>query len=308
MKKIFFAMLLCILIGVCYLYKDDFVRVYNKYILNNIHEKEVNKDVKLGSKNKYYRDMDFKFVQNTTDMRPDNKQELYNIYYSIINAGKEKFTFYCGDDYKSCVDDVKYLANDQVTLSNINNMVHPFNSFKNIETSYDTEGKIDLKIIRQYSDNDIKAVENKIKTIENELQDNKLSTEDQIKKYHDYIIENSKYDSDRSDRNIINYKSDIAYGPLVEGYALCGGYTDAMAILINNMGIINYKVSSNNHVWNGVNINNKWLNLDLTWDDPVTQNGIDLIQHNFFLINTEKLKQIEQSEHSFDENVYVEMK
>ena len=117
----------------------------------------------------------------------------------------------------------------------------------------------------------------------------------------------SEYDSDRSDNNIIKYKSDIAYGPLFEGYAICGGYTDLMAIFLNDMNIKNYKVSSENHVWNVLYLNGNWLNLDLTWDDPITNDGTDIIEYSFFLINTKKLEQIEKNQHLFDKEIYKEI-
>ena len=78
-----------------------------------------------------------------------------------------------------------------------------------------------------------------------------------IKIIHDYIINNTKYDSDKSDRNIEKYNSNIAYGPLLQGYGLCGGYTDAMAIFLDYYDIPNYKVISENHIWNAVYLNNK---------------------------------------------------
>ena len=122
------------------------------------------------------------------------------------------------------------------------------------------------------------------------------------------IINNSKYDSNRSDNNIVKYKSDISYGPLIEGYGLCGGYTDAMELFLEDLNVKSFKVSSENHVWNAVYLNNSWLNLDLTWDDPVTTDSSDVLNHDFFLITTEKLASLETSQHSFDLTIYSELK
>ena len=106
---------------------------------------------------------------------------------------------------------------------------------------------------------------------------------------HDYIINTTKYDSERSDNNVINYKSDIAYGPLFEGYALCGGYTDLYELLLEQMHIKSFKVSGDIHIWNAIELNGTWYNLDLTWDDPVTTSGEDRITHDYFLIDSNKL-------------------
>ncbi len=302
MKKFLITGLLCIALGITYLYRDDFVRVYNKYFV------KTETIVTLSNKNNYYRNYDFNFVQNTDNFSPNNIQDLYNIYYTTINAGKDVFTFYCPtSSYKNCINDVKYLANDQVALSNINNFVHPYNGFKHIETTYDTSGRVTIKAFNTYSVKDIEKVSEKVKEIENKLYNKDLSVKEQIKIYHDYIIDNAKYDSNRSDKNVIKYKSDTAYGTLLEGYSLCGGYTDAMAIILTDMGLVNYKVSSDNHVWNAVLIDDVWYHLDLTWDDPVTQDGTNLIESDFFLISTNKLFEIEKSEHNFSKEVYSEL-
>lgn len=302
MKKFLITGLLCIALGITYLYRDDFVRVYNKYFV------KTDTIVTLSKKNNYYRNYNFNFVKNTDNFSPNNIQDLYNIYYTTINAGKDVFTFYCPtSSYKNCINDVKYLANDQVTLSNINNFVHPYNGFKHIETTYDTSGRVTIKAFSTYSEKDIEKLNEKIMEIEKKLYNKELSVKEQIKVYHDYIIDNTKYDSNRSDKNVIKYKSDTAYGTLLEGYSLCGGYTDAMAIILTNMGLVNYKISSDNHVWNAVLIDDEWYHLDLTWDDPVTQDGTNLIESDFFLINTSKLFEIEKNEHNFSKEVYSEL-
>ncbi len=62
------------------------------------------------------------------------------------------------------------------------------------------------------------------------------------------------------------------------------------------------------HIWNAVDFENNWLNLDLTWDDPIVNDGsIDYLEHNFFLIDTNKLHQIETTEHEFDYDRYSEL-
>ena len=301
MKNCFITGILCILLGIIFLYKEDIQRLYSKLFLQK------NTAITLKEKNEYYRDYNFEFVQNTENFLPENKTDLYNIYYTAINSGKESFTFYCPDKYKSCLEDIKYLANDEITLSDINNFVHPYNSFDHIETEYDTLGKVTIKVNHIYTDEHINEINTKINSLKQELIKENISQEEQIKIIHDYIINNSKYDSDRSDRNIVNYKSDIAYGPLFEGYAICGGYTDLMAIFLNELNIVNYKISSRNHVWNAVKLNNIWYNLDLTWDDPVTSDGSNYLSHNYFLISTEELLDLEKIEHSFDGNVYKEL-
>ena len=81
-----------------------------------------------------------------------------------------------------------------------------------------------------------------------------------------------------------------------------------MELILERLGIENYKISSDNHVWNAVNLNNTWYHLDLTWDDPITSNNTPVLDHSFFLINTKKLLEIETTEHQFDQDIYQELK
>ena len=122
------------------------------------------------------------------------------------------------------------------------------------------------------------------------------------------IINTTQYDTPRASQGDTTYHSDIAYGPLFEGKAVCGGYTDAMQLFLEKLQVRSFRVSSEKHVWNAVYYNNKWLNLDLTWDDPVASDGKDYLEYDFFLINTTRLQQIETTEHTFDVSHYLELK
>lgn len=65
------------------------------------------------------------------------------------------------------------------------------------------------------------------------------------------------------------------------------------------------KVVDNVH-WNLVNVDNNWYHLDLTWDDPVTSNGTDVLEYDYFLITTTELEELESDQHNFDIKIYKE--
>ena len=301
MKKYIIFLFLIILFGFTFVFRQPLYNLYRTYFIKE------NKDVTLTNTNDYTRNYDFNYVQTTNDFTPNEYQDLLNIYYTVLNSGVKEFSFYCPDEYSSCINDIDSLANNQKVLSTINNFVHPFNSFKHLETSYDDYGKVTLKIEHIYSNSDIKLIKAKVKEIEKEIWNNSMSNEDKIKEAHNYIINNSKYDKDRSDNNIVKYKSDTAYGSLLEGYSLCGGYTDAMELFLEDMNIKSYKIASENHVWNAIYLNNTWYHLDLTWDDPITTDGSDILEYNFFLITTSELNELENEQHNYDKNIYSEL-
>ena len=297
MKKfIVLIILLGLFIG-SYFYQDD---IYEFYEENFVRE-----DVSLTESNDYTRDYSFSYVALTNNFSPETEDEVRNLYYTVLNSGVESFTFYCKKD-TSCLDNVKVLADDQKTLSTINNFVHPFNSFKRITTNYDDARKVTINIEHNYNDNVKIFVLNKVREIESMIWNDSMSLEDKIKASHDYIINHSKYDKDRSDNGIINYQSDIAYGPLLQGYSLCGGYTDAMELFLEDLKVKSYKISNDKHVWNGANLNNNWYHLDLTWDDPITSNNQDILEYTYFLVNNKQLTSTNNDQHQFDANIYKE--
>lgn len=297
MKKVFTYIVLIVLIGLVYFNREDIYRL-TMPLLSSAHK------ITTLEKNKYYREYDFKYVINTDDFVPETKQDILNIYYTFVNSGDKSFTFHCSDKYINCINDVETLANDQNMISNINNFVHPYNSFDSIETTIDSRDNITLKINKVYDDDMIVLINYKIEEIYKEVYKSDLSTKDNIKNFHDYIINNTRYDKERADSKIVKYKSDNAYGVLLEGIGLCGGYTDTMSLFLEKMHVKNYKVSTLNHTWNRAFIDGVWYHIDLTWDDPISEDGTDILDHKFFLITTSELLDIEKSEHNFDAAIY----
>ena len=161
-------------------------------------------------KNKYFRERDYKYVKITDNFVPENKQDILNIYYTIVNSGMDHFTFYCDEKYVTCISDIENIANDQTTISTINNFVHPFNSFNTIETVIDSRGIINLKVNRIYSDEMMILINYKVDEIYKSIYKEDKSVEDNIKAFHDYIINHTQYDKERADSKIVKYKSDNA--------------------------------------------------------------------------------------------------
>lgn len=273
---------------------------YNNEITNFIIENFIiSKKIYLNNNNDYHLNYKFEFLEETDDFVAKNNQDIINILYTGLNSGNEEFSFYC--DYEDCIDDAEYIIKN-TGLNDINNFIHPFNTYQSINISINVFNKISVTITKNYSNNEIISVNKKIDEIISEIRD--LNNYDKIKYFHDYIINNTKYDNDYIDD--IASLSHKASGVLINHKALCGGYAEVMAVFLNKLNIPNYRISSDNHVWNLVYLDNNWFHLDLTWDDPVTSNNKDLLLHEFFLITTDKLKSYNTGYHIFNENVYKE--
>ena len=211
--------------------------------------------------NDYYLEGNFQYVQNWTD-DVSNKKELLNYIYYVINTGSEYADGECTKEYTNCTEDLKQIvtdcikdlssiAKDEKTLSIINNYVHPYNSFKTISFTYNNNGKFSLVVEHIYSKEEITAINYIVEAKINDIITNNMTTEEKIKKIHDYIIDSTKYDTLKSD-NIHDetYKSNTAYGVLIQGYGICSGYADTISIFLNKLGIENYKISNKTHIWN----------------------------------------------------------
>lgn len=117
----------------------------------------------------------------------------------------------------------------------------------------------------------------------------------EIEKYfHDYIIDNCSYYYEEGD-----ILCNSAYGALVKGKSACEGYSKAMKLLLDKVGIKSAVVCGDSsargeeagpHMWNAVEIGGKWYYLDVTWDDPVnTESGKESREYYYFNVDSETL-------------------
>lgn len=282
-------------------YKNE-GNIYKYYRDNILHLRE---NIEI-SKNEYYKDKNYSYVQNTDDFIAKDKDHLRNILYTIVNSGNTKFTFYCDDNYKECNKDIIDFIKDKTTLSSLNDFVHPYNSFESLKASYDNYGKVKVRIKHLYSKKEISETNELVDKIIKDKINNKMNDKKKIKVIHDYIINNGKYATDSYRGKHPDQSYNKAIDILKNKYGLCSAYSDAMAIFLNDLGIDNYKITSESHIWNLVNVDNKWLHLDLTWDDPVTSNGKNKLEKMFFLINNKELKKLKVEKHNYNKGVYKE--
>ncbi len=273
------------------------------------------------SSNNYKKNTDYLFVQNTNNFEPLSKQDIKNVFYTIVNNGWKTFTYYCPKEYTDCLKDSEEISQDKDLLTHINNFVHPYNGFSNMQTIIKESGQVIVNVTYFYNEDHINAINKKVDELYKELINDTMTDREKIKIIHDYLINNTKYDVTRNENGESIYQSYLAYGLLFEGYATCNGYTDAMALFLDKMNIPNFKVAmtpddptNEGHVWNAVYLDNNWYHLDLTWDDPVSEDGKDYLQDTYFLINTNKLKEIDNSgnkkitDHNFKPDIYLELK
>ncbi len=300
-KKLTYILIFLIIITISYVVyvKFDVITEYVKDYIYNIGKENI--DIPVGV-SEYRRDYDYSTFTMTADYEPNNVEEIKNLFFTILNNGWNDFTFYCPREYESCTEDVKNVTNDDEFVTLMNNYVSPYNSFINFNTLISGDKTIYITVDKLYNESDIINSNKKIDEIINEIDtSNKVNA---IKEFHNKIIQITKYNKSYIE-GIYASSSNKATGVFIDGSAVCSGYADAMALLLDKIDIPNFKVSSENHIWNVVYINNKWNHIDVTWDDDENNN---YNRTNFFLISTNELLNIDTSEHTFNIDLYKELK
>ena len=121
-----------------------------------------------------------------------------------------------------------------------------------------------------------------------------LSDVDKVMAVHDYLIDHIEY----SNPHIRSF----AYGALIEGKAVCQGYAQSLAMILNNQNVECHTIvamtkGSNPvlHEWVRVKLDGKWYYIDLTWDDtPWAEDK----NYKYFLINTDMISRDHETGYS----------
>ena len=106
---------------------------------------------------------------------------------------------------------------------------------------------------------------------------------------HDWLCKHIRYDYS------ISKGASTSYAGLVEGLAVCEGYSESFTELLHRAGIEAATVygfvlpeeeySNNSHAWNIVCIDGNWYYVDVTWDDDVTPPRYD-----YFNLTTKQME------------------
>ncbi|MDP4153660.1 MAG: transglutaminase domain-containing protein [Bacillota bacterium] len=113
----------------------------------------------------------------------------------------------------------------------------------------------------------------KINEIDSKIITANMTEKEKVKAVHDWLCLNTKY---KKTEYLLPHMATTA---ITKGYAVCDGYAGAFKMLLNGAGIdckVIYGTSGGyGHAWNQVKIDDKWYNVDVTWDDPDSGNYIN---------------------------------
>jgi hypothetical protein len=153
-------------------------------------------------------------------------------------------------------------------------------------------------IIEAYKNGDISALSTldlaiyeKACGVLNEIVSDDMDDYEKELAVHDYIISNCTYDT--ATLGAIPHESensDNPYGVLINGQAICKGYTTTFRMFMGMLGIPcgtvhATDVSGDEHAWNTVKLDGSWYYVDCTWDDPVPDSDNRLVEHMYFNVS-----------------------
>lgn len=226
-------------------------------------------------------------------------QEAYDEIYEAINECKTMITFvgkkadydYISVIYEKVVDE------------------HPELFWVSGGALFQTSGDVISKSMSfsphyRYSKDEIPKMK---KTFDKEIKiwlkgiSDKQSDYEKALAIHDRIVQNVVYDEEvyQRSKNNEDFYDDAynAYGCLVTKRAVCEGYSRAYQMLLQESGVETGVISgeatdsqgeTGGHAWNYIKLDDGYYLVDVTWDDPLGNNGID-IRHDYFCLNNAQM-------------------
>lgn len=244
-------------------------------------------------------------IENKLEIR--NKEEKFkdlltissNTYEDLENAlleRKENITIKNSMKYKDSSEIFEIL--EKISLDNPKVMYYTGAQYSlgNLTISY------------SMTKDDIKIHQDEIDRIGEDFLKNNIiptmSNYEKILKAHDYIILNSRYDERLESEGSVPPESNSSYGVLALGVGVCEGYAKAFKHLLDVLNIESMIVvgtsRDENHAWNLVKIDGEYYHIDPTWNDPVTNDGSDILRHNYFNLSDKKISKT----HIWDRDKY----
>lgn len=217
--------------------------------------------VQVENKKELYKDIGYRIKNHEEDVYYDTYTSVWN------NSVMDRYRFYCNkEDLLASGEYQRYYIED-INIT--------------VEKGYFPDGhnvRVHMQFNYKFSKEEVDAFYQEMRDIAQKLK--KDSDFESVKAAYDYIINRVDYDYD--------YNNYLDYEGFRDGVMVCSGYSMALFHLLVDMNIPVRMVSGycaeeetvTGHAWNVVKIDEKWYNVDATWDDPGEEKDI---QYQYFL-------------------------
>ena len=241
------------------------------------------------------------------DLLSGEERSFYSKVYGAVSAGLEKvtapFNYFDGDRdmMRKCARFCLYDHPEFIKYDG------------SLEFSYtydgDTgDGEVELALgTNSYGDAEQRRFDEQLNALAAGAE--KLPTEfDRVLFVHDEIVKNTEYDkgslSSKDSGAYVDAHS--AYGCLVNGGAVCEGYSKAFLAAMRKIGVDCLYVAGSgkgeDHAWNCVKVDGDWYLIDVTWDDPVSEKkNAGAVRRDYFCLTSDEMSRDHSPDREFSE-------
>lgn len=273
---------------------EEFMKDFNGVLTSDIPSIcEVDKDGNLYAKSNGY---------TMIHMYIDNKYALVcNVHVYDFNIPEEETLFRIGDteriqchgiqygDYQvtSCdesiikVEDNGYDIIIEAMNSGTTELIYTCRDFSQRRTVRVAKGVVESIKTNDYENynESERQILQEIRAIIDRNVSPGMTTEQKVKAIHDYLVLNCDYDYYSYQSGEVPKVSYSYVGVFRNRKAVCNGYAQAFALCMKVLDIpcrmITGGAGDGGHAWNQVCVDGTWYYIDVTWDDPIINGGID---------------------------------
>lgn len=232
------------------------------------------------------------------------KEDINKAILGLLVSKKDEMVLKCS--YNKCINDLGDIINSENKTEYINEVVSlydrcsfdydEYSNFSNFKDYYI------LSKINNLDKDEKKELSSKIDEIYKKLYNPNLNKKDNIKIFHDYLIDNTKLEEGYTTTlDLFRYNKSSS-----------NGYNDVMSLLLDKMDIENHKITSNliknkefsYHNWLILNLDGKWLHLDTAWDDDDNSYLTEHDRYKYFLIDDNTLSSYNDGVHDYNKENY----
>lgn len=194
-----------------------------------------------------------------------------------------------------------YEMNDQIDIDRVMAYIRSL-SAQRYRMFYGNSNDFGMLKIEPINPEEHTLAHEEVKRIIAEEMDLTASVTSQIRFVHDYLIKHTAYDVSVTQGSSISQDSLslTVYGTLFNQIAVCEGYARTFLLFMQELGIPSLIIEAQgmNHAWNYVLVNDEWLFVDVTYDDPVPNNN-RVLRSDYFLLNESNF--LKKGSHTFDD-------
>jgi len=232
-------------------------------------------------------------IKSDTELSTNDVEGVVQFLAKQLDERSPSVTFRIQGSYETITNELSNWLTEALVINEYSRYAMSSYSYTISNKLLFTE--VELKTTFRESKEMTEQVRNYAKELVASMNLSEYTKEQQIKLLHDWIVTHVQYDE-----GLTRY---TAYEALTEGLAVCQGYAMLGYMLYSEAGfdvrIVEGTAKGQEHAWNMIKLDDRWYQLDLTWDDPIGQAATE-VSYRYYLVNNDELRE----DHVWEEGNY----